>query len=440
MKGRDRKMQLSMRPNWRPLLALFLALTLVFSGLSVGQAAANGTPSAKNVILLIGDGMGFHHVNAARDAVTSDPALGEFNLDKVNDASGMVYTKSADADITDSSAAATALATGYKTLNRMLGMTPDDDELTPDVVPTLVELSKDKGLAAGLVTTTQIAHATPAGFASHIAYRNQFNKIAAQYYDLFAAKGKPIEVIMGGQQINFTPEGRPAYYKDGGGQKVNDDNDSRNLISEFKNSGYQYATTAADLNSVSGGKLLGLFTETNGLTPENQRKADNTEPHLKDMTAKALELLSANDKGFFLMVEGGQIDWAAHANDFDYTVAETIAFDQAVKAALDFQANHPDTLIIVTADHETGGLVYNTQTKEYTWNSTDHTSSAVPIMAEGPGADLFKNTMDNTEIPRKIAQLMNLNKPLVIQSDNGYDPASFAVTSMGVPVPQPRLR
>jgi alkaline phosphatase len=384
------------------------------------QSGISGTP--KNIILLIGDGMGFEHMKAARDSVG-----GHVYMDDVNDATGEVTTHSANASITDSSSAATAIASGYKINNNVLGLLPDGTS-----VPTVLELAEDKGLATGLVTTTQIAHATPAGFASHVTHRNQFNKITAQYFDNFAAKGNPIEVLMGGGQENF--DDRAAYYNRTG-KSSGDDNDTRDLLGEFVAQGYQYAGNASDLSSASGNKLLGLFHPNNGLAQEVDRPAGCTEPHLVDMTAKAMEVLAKDSDGFFLMVEGGQIDWASHANDFDNNIGETVAFDDAVKAALDFQTTHPDTLIIVTADHETGGLTYNGP-GNYSWSSGDHTAAMVPIMAEGPGAELFSGAFDNTDIARKIAQLINLDKPLVLQHADAAagQPTGFTVTSMGLPV------
>ena len=384
----------------------------------------------KNVILLIGDGMGFEHVEAARDA-----AGGHLNMDDVNDAAGRMTTNSANADITDSSSAATAMASGYKINNNVLGLLPDGTS-----VPTILELAEDKGLATGLVTTVQIAHATPAGYASHVPHRNQFNKITAQYFDNFAAKGNPIEVLMGGGQENF--DDRAAYY-DRTGKKNDDVNDTRDLLGEFTAQGYQYAGNAGDLSSVSAAtcdKLLGLFHPNNGLTQEVDRPADCTEPHLVDMTGKSLEVLANDSDGFFIMVEGGQIDWASHANDFDNNIGETLAFDEAVEAALDFQAAHPDTLIIITADHECGGLTYNGP-DDYSWSSMDHTAALVPVMAEGPGAELFNGTFDNTDLARKIAQLLSLDKPLTLQYSGAVVgvPTGFTATSMGLAVADAKI-
>jgi alkaline phosphatase len=394
-------------------------------GISKVDKAAS---AAKNVILLIGDGMGYEHIKAAREA-----AGGHLNMDDVNDATGSVTTYSADNAITDSAPAATALATGYKANNNWIGMTPDKT-----IVPTILEIANTDGKATGLVTTTQIAHATPAGFASHVVNRNMFNTITAQYFDNFAGKDRPLNVLMGAGKNNFTGAGRQTYYNSTG-NKCNDQNDTRELLTEFTSKGYAFADNAASLASVSGSashNILGLFGPDGGMTQERKRDAGNTEPHLADMTSKALEALAANSNGFFLMVEGGQIDWAAHANDFNNDVGETLAFDKAVKAALDFQQSHPDTLVIVTADHETGGLTY-TDPSHYTWSSLEHTAALVPVMAEGPGAELFSGNMDNTDIPRKMAQDMGLDKPLVLQHTAVITglPAAFTVTSMGKPVP-----
>jgi len=409
-------------------------------------------PKVKNIILLIGDGMGFEQIEAYRDQRGWITPVGKkvYNkkkvyskkvyMDEANDALGKMTTHSADAYITDSAAAATAMSTGYKTLNRILGMIPDNDEFLPDEVPHVLELAELKGLATGLLATSQICHATPAGFAAHVPHRNQFNKIASQYLDNFAAKGYPIEVLLGGQEANFSSDPNPSgngrvwYYEYGGGKKVNDSSDPRNLISEFQDKGYAIVRNAAELKNVQEDKFLGLFTGKGGFTPEHQRQAGNPEPHLFEMTLKALETLARDPDGFFVMIEGSQIDWACHANDVSYLMGEMEGFDLAVKAALDFQKNHRETLIIVTADHECGGLTY--ENGQYTWGSNDHTAALVPVLAEGPGASLFSGAMDNTDLARKIAEVLSLDQPLVLQ----HTPAAanqlttFKVTSFGYPV------
>ncbi|GAB6274598.1 MAG: hypothetical protein STSR0004_14610 [Peptococcaceae bacterium] len=424
------------------LLAVVFFLTsfaLPFTpGLPLGNSnvvyAQGGEEKPKNVILLIGDGMGFEQIEAYRDQLGWTTPVGKkVYLDEANDATGKMTTHSADAPITDSASAATAMSTGYKTLNRILGMTPDNDEFLPDEVPHILELAELKGLATGLVATSQICHATPAGFAAHVSHRNQFNKIASQYLDNFAAQGYPIEVLLGGEKRNFTATGRPEYYNETG-KKVNDANDPRDLVGEFQGKGYLVVENATQLSAASADRLLGLFNAKGGLTPEHQRQAGNPEPHLSGMTQKALETLVKDPDGFFVMIEGSQIDWAGHANDVPYLLGEMQAFDQAVKVALDFQKSNPDTLVIVTADHECGGLNY--ENGQYTWGSKDHTAAPVPVLAEGSGASLFSETFDNTDLARKIASLLSLDKPLVLQHSPALanQPTDFKVSSLGLPV------
>jgi len=422
-------------------LSLILTVIFLFTSLipgvvfkTEGVALAGQKPG--NVILLIGDGMGFEQVEAYRDKQGwATPVGKKVYLDEVNDAFGKMTTYSADSDTTDSAAAATAMSTGYKTLNRMLGMTPDNDSFIPDEVPTILELAEQKGLATGLVATSPICHATPAGFAAHVTHRNQFNKIAAQYFDQFAAKDQSIEVLLGGEKRNFTPTGRPEYYNEVG-KKVNDANDNRDLVGEFQGKGYSVIENAEKLKAATADRLLGLFTEKGGFTPEHQRQAGNPEPHLFEMAQKSLETLAKDPDGFFVMVEGSQIDWACHANDAPYFLGEMQGFDLAVKEVLEFQKNHPETLIIVTADHECGGLNYDLATGNFTWSSKDHTGVPVPVMAEGPGAQNFRGNMDNTDLARKIAAALNLTPPLVTQ----HTPVTlnqstiFKVSSLGLPV------
>ncbi|MBE3583878.1 MAG: alkaline phosphatase [Limnochordaceae bacterium] len=382
-----------------------------------GVAGAAEPVQPRNVILMIGDGMGREHVQAIRAA---RQAAGQtLAMDEVNDAFTLMTTYSADAAITDSSSAAAAMATGYKTNNNWMSILPDGT-----VVPTLLEQAERMGKATGLVTTTQVAHATPAAFVSHIKDRNDFNTIALEEL----ASG--VDVLMGGGRNNFEANQRP---------------DGRDLIGEFKALGYAYASTAAELGSVDVTKtprILGLFHKDNGLTPMKKRPAGSAEPTLSQMTAKALAALSTNPNGFFLMVEGGQIDWESHNNNFDGMIGEGVEFDNAVRVALDFVKAHPDTLLVVTADHETGGLTYNEQDGSYSWSSKDHTAANVAVRAKGAGAQEFNlAVMDNTQIAQILADLAGYPKPLVVQSlpvqdDRPGAPVQVAlkVTSFGRPV------
>ncbi|WP_276327726.1 alkaline phosphatase [Dehalobacterium formicoaceticum] len=282
-----------------------------------------------------------------------------------------------------------------------------------------------------------MAHATPASFAFHVFHRIMFNSIVDEMM------AQDMEVVMGGGRDNFQSRKTMNAGKFHDGKSIEDPGDDRDLIAEAKANGYTYAATVDELLGVDArntDKLLGIFHANNGLVQErNNPPAD--QPHLSQMTDKGLEVLANEEDGFFLMVEGGQIDWAAHANDLDNTIGETLAFDDAVKAALDFQAKNPDTLVVVTADHETGGLDFDTRTGEATWSSGDHTAAMVKVMAEGPGAELFQGDMDNTDIARNIAQVLDLSKPLVIQQEDAVTgaPTIFTVTTMGLPVADAKI-
>jgi len=354
-------------------------------------------------------------------------AVSTMSFEAVDSQYGTMTTRSADAEITDSSSAATAMATGYKIDNSELGLLPDGTS-----IPTILELAEIKGLATGVITTTQVAHAKPAGFASHILHRNMYNSIAAQMMD------KGMEVVMGGGRSHFQNRITLNSGKTHDGKSITDPGDSRNLITEAQDNGYTYVSdvsSLAQLDAIYTGKVLGVFHDNNGLVQE-RKNPPASQPHLNQMTAKGLEILAKSDAGFFLMVEGGQIDWAAHANDLNNVKGETLAFDDAVKAALDFQDQHPDTLVIVTADHETGGLAYNPVTNSTEWISKDHTAANVGIWAKGPGADQFNGNMDNTDIARKMAYLLSLPKPLVVQFTGVPGEAGeFSVTSYGAAVP-----
>lgn len=234
--------------------------------------------------------------------------------------------------VTDSAAAGTAIATGVKTYNAAISV-----DVNKKPVETILEIAQKKGKATGLVTTTRITHATPAVFAAHNADRNAENKIAV---DILNHK---VDVLLGGGKQHFIP-------KEQGGKREDD----RNLITEAKKMGYTVVENKDEMLKVTEGKLLGFFKMSH-LSYEMDRDPKR-EPSLADMTKKAIEILSKDKDGFFLMVEGGRIDHAAHTHDGAAVARDVLAFDEAVKIALDFAKDRKNTLVIVTADHETGGL------------------------------------------------------------------------------------
>ena len=327
------------------LFTLSFAVAVLFLPLN-GQAAQNKI-QAKNVILLIGDGMGPSQFGAAwiysnrllnRDLRMSELMKKGHTAYLVND--------TADAIVTESAAAAGQIATGQRMTARALSMAADGK--TP--VRTIMEMVKEKKLATGLVTTSGITDATPAAFATHVAHRSNEESVADQELKF------GVDVLMGGRKQFFLPESAGGKRKDG-----------RNLIEEAQKTGYTVAGTAEELKAApTTGKLLGLFNMSN-MSFEIDRAATQ-EPSLAEMTRKTLEILSKSKSGFFAMIEGGRIDHAAHRNDAPATIRDTLAFDEAVGVAMDFVKKNPATLLIVTADHETGGMAligHSKESKEY---------------------------------------------------------------------------
>jgi alkaline phosphatase len=345
---------------------------------SVGGQAAGG--QRRNVILLIGDGMGFEHVKAASlFAYGEDGKLAMQRLP----VKGRMTTHPAEGpqEVTDSAAAATAMATGVKASNGVLSVRLPGDGQS---LPTVLEQLAARGMRTGLVTTTYMTHATPAGFAAHVKSRKMVEDIAAQYL----RRTRP-DVLLGGGGKGLTPEAaRAAGYTVVVGRRG-----------------------LCRLNPSGVARLCGLFGE--GHMPYEYDCAMRIDsgydrlPHLSEMTRVALAVLERGESGFFLMVEGGRIDHAAHSNDLPNAVVETLEFDNAVKEVLRWAHGRKDTLVIVTADHECGGLkVIKARGRlswpEVTWASKEHTGVPVPVYAWGLVAERFAGELDNTDIPKRI--------------------------------------
>ncbi len=327
----------------RPWLSLALGLTLAtgFWPLPAASQADAPAPGVRNVILMIGDGMGLPIVGAAELASRTQRGR-SLTLTRLyqEGAMGLAFTGSANSMITDSAAAATTLATGVKTKNGYIGMGPEDQDLL-----TVSEAAKLNGKRVGLVTTTRISHATPAAFSALQNDRDEENAIAAQQLD------SGVDLLLGGGARHFLP-------KDLAGSRRKDD---RDLVSEAWNKGYQVVRTRHELLESKSEKILGLFNMDH-LSYQVDKPKD-TEPSLAEMTQKALDVLDRHPKGFFLMVEGGKIDHALHSNDGAAAIAELLAFDDAIAKAWEFQKQHPDTLLVVTSDHDTGGFTVIGQQK-----------------------------------------------------------------------------
>jgi alkaline phosphatase len=318
------------------VIAAILLPLLCVLGTNVFAQTEN-SPQVKGIILLIGDGMGLNQVRSAeiyaKHVMNNSLAINSILT------RGTTTTYSANSEITDSSSAATALYTGHKINNGVLNMLPDGR-----VLFTIGDAAKKAGLSVGVVSTTRLTHATPAAIYSRARHRNCEDYIAEQLPEFSP------EVALGGGRQYFVP------------QNVNGSKrkDSTNLIETMMSKGYEYVTNKKELSAISPktDKLFGLFSGSHmdySLDRENDPKLAN-QPSLAEMTKAALSILEKNPKGFFLMVEGGRIDHACHAHDIKSSIYEVLDFDSAVNVALEFQATRPSILVIVTADHETGGL------------------------------------------------------------------------------------
>ena len=331
----------------------------------------------KNIILFIGDGMGVSQISAAK-IVKDSLNLEQFPV------SGLLSTHSADSLITDSAAAGTALATGYKTNNGMISLLANGKS-----VKTIVEYAIEKNMATGIVVSSSITHATPATFITHINSRKKHNEIAEQI------SKSQVDVLFGGGLSYFLAKDISASLR----------TDNKDLISELKKHRTVLQTEQEFLDFNSSDPVIGLFAH------KHPGKAGIRKPSLAQLTKKAIELLSTSTKdGFFLMVEGSQIDWAGHQNEQAYMINEMLDFDDAIGVGLKFAINNPQTLIIVTSDHETGGFaihegsIEKKQISHSSFASTHHTAAMVPIFAYGPGSALFSGIHDNTYVGKSLIQ------------------------------------
>jgi alkaline phosphatase len=413
----------SMRLNKSRISLAILAISALIPAALDGQ-------SPRNVILFIGDGVGISYWTAARFA-SDELAIEDFKV------LGLVDTRSSDSDVTDSAAGATAYSAGIRTYNGAIGVGPDS---LP--VKTVLELAKEKGMATGLVATSSITHATPASFAAHQPAREMEFEIAA---DLVEAG---VDVLLGGGVRWFHEEVRP---------------DGADLLSPLIENA-TFVTSAKDLENAPLGRadrLVGLFADN------QMPSARDRSPTLPQMTRAAIEVLRDDPDGFFLMVEGSQPDWRGHGNEtLERVTAEMLDFDAAVGVATEFQSQVPETLIIVLADHETGGLGLevaqdslalmavadrldetseelngvlgllmgatqtavreqairmgivaqqiralasvsgSTQTLIADYTSPDHTGEMIPLFAKGPHAELFSGIIDNYVVGQQLMELV----------------------------------
>ena len=344
----------------------------------------------KNIILLISDGMSLTQVSTYR-LLKGGPneriAVDKFPV------SGIVLTHSENAIVTDSASSATAFSTGRKTNNGALGLDKDNK-----ILENFTEIINRYGYVSSLVSTSEITHATPAAYASHVDLRWKTDEISLQMME------SNVMTILGGGRHFFLPE-------DLGGKR----SDGLNLLEQMESS-RMVMTEKKELDSFDHsdlGKVVGLFADE-ALRDKEKPENHVFEPSSSEMLNFAInrsEKFNENGcKGFFIMLEGSQVDWAGHANDLNYLKREMQDFDEAVELALDYAIQNPDTLVIATADHETGGLLiesssptdYTAPEVKFSFNTGigygSHTGVPVPVYAYGPGSENFTGTLDNTDI------------------------------------------
>lgn len=366
------------------LLLLAVALTLSYSV----EAKKTKQPKVNNIIYMIGDGMGLCHVSMmqleGKYAPTSFDAAQNIAL---------IKTYSSNNRVTDSAAAGTALATGFKTNNSTLGQTPDGTHRE-----SIITKAEKQGWASGLVVTCYLQHATPAAFYAHVKSRGENDEITKWFYK------SDIDVAFGGGMKYF---------------KRVIENEGKDFNKEIANMGYTLHTDMKNIKSApSEGKVLGIYAD--GYLP--YAKSGERGEYLAEATEKALEILTNNvknqkKKGFVLMVEGSLIDGESHSRNPKGILEETRDFSNAIKVAMDYADTHPGTLVVICADHETGGLSIPSNKTDFTlpesgigyaFGTSSHTATMIPVYLYGTGAESINGIMENTDLSWKLQELLGV--------------------------------
>lgn len=349
-------------------ICLVISLSAITASFVSGQdapAARGAEKRIKNIIFLVGDGMGTAQIYAGLTA-----NRGPLNLEKCTHV-GLSKTNSSDRYITDSAAGATAFSCGVKTKNNAVGV----DSLGRPV-RTILEIAEDHGLATGLVATTYITDATPAAFIAHQPKRSMGEEIAADFLKT------DIDLFIGAGLEHFRKR------KDG-----------RDLTVELQKKGYQVLQDIQAIEKVKKGKVAGFVSDA--------RWSRGRGDQLQRSASTAIRILNQNEKGFFLMIEGSQIDDGGHANNTNQIIEEMLDFDNVIGDVIEFAKKDGETLVVITADHETGGFTIvdgslKTGRVEGRFSTEGHTSVMVPVFAYGPGAELFSGIYHNNTIFNKF--------------------------------------
>lgn len=348
-----------------------IAIILVLSGCKTAQKGmiSSSEKAPKNIILLIGDGMGLTQASIPFYYQETPSSFIRFKH------IGLHQNMPSSHRVTDSAAGATAFASGVKTYNGAIGV---DKDTMP--VPTILEMLAAQGKSTGVVATSSIQHATPAAFYAHTASRSSYDEIA--------------------RQLVYSPLN---FFAGGGLKFFNKRSDQINYLDSLNHYGFQVDTNGLTSSSLDINKKYGFLLATDGMPKMQEGRGD----FLPRASKMAIDYLSQDDDGFFLMIEGSQIDWGGHANDAQYVIQETLDFDATLAKVMDFAEKDGNTLVIVTADHETGGLSLSAATifgqGDYskitpTFSTGNHSAALIPVFAYGPGADQFMGIYQNSDI------------------------------------------
>ena len=323
-----------------------------------------------NIIMMIGDGMGLSAISSGMYSNNNYTSL------ERTEYVGLLKTHSLDNLVTDSAASGTAMSSGVKTYNRTVGL---DGSLSS--VKSILEICRDRGYMTAIIATSTIVHATPASYYSKVKSRYQYDEIASQ---------------LSKSNINFFVGGGEKYF--------NDRLDGRNLINEMDD--YFFANSLESFKNINSNKIgyLTYYDEPVG-------KNEGREPSLEDIAHITIQKLKSFGKPFFLLVEGSQIDWGGHDNDSEHLISEMLEFDRTIETVFNFADKDKNTLVVITADHETGGVAIVDGNREESlveikYISEDHTATMVPIFSLGPYSSLFKGVYDNTEIFDKLEAII----------------------------------
>ena len=363
------------------VMMAFMAIGLFLLVPLMGQVESGKTKVPRNVILMIGDGMGVSQLSAAyyfgeEKKKEQEPSFSRFSY------IGLARTSSGSEPVTQSPAAATAIATGYKTYNMAVGV-----DLDTVVRENIVELLSKQGFMTGVIATSHITDATPAGFYAHQPERYMQKEIAQ---DLLKS------------EIDFFAGGGFSFFLDTTGHNGFEEHGIQVDFSKLKK-----------IRKPEPGERYGFLLAAERMPTMREGRKD----FLSKSTSIAVDFLSTGESGYFLMVEGSQIDWAGHGNNVQYMITEVNDFEQTVGHVLDYADKNGETLVIVTADHETGGFTLgaagnnNDDTADYTiieptFATTNHSAALVPVLAYGPGAENFIGIYENTEIFHKLVSLL----------------------------------